>query len=81
MIKFLCNVFPINSVHHVGIVFTYYDHEYQIRIIKKKKKAQREERKEFIREVIELISQTTNEELFLGQPIFYLDSYVEDANS
>ena len=81
MIKFLCNVFPKNFAHHVGIVFTHYDHEYQIRINKKKKKDPREERKEFIREIMELISQTTNEELFLGPPVFYLDSYVEDENS
>ena len=32
MIKFLCNVFPKNFAQHVGIVFTHYDHEYQIRI-------------------------------------------------
>lgn len=81
MIKFLCNVFPKNFAHHVGIIFTHYDHEYQIRINKKKKKDPREDRKEFIREVMELISQTTNEELFLGPPVFYLDSYVEDDNS
>lgn len=81
MIKFLCNVFPKNFAQHVGIVFTHYDHEYQIRINKKKKKDPREERKEFIREVMELISQTTNEELFLGPPVYYLDSYVEDDNS
>ena len=81
MIKFLCNVFPKNFAKHVGIVFTHYDHEYQIRINKKKKKDPREERKEFIREVMELISQTTNEELFLGPPVYYLDSYVEDDNS
>ena len=30
---------------------------------------------------MELISQTTNEELFLGPPVYYLDSYVEDDNS
>ena len=81
MIKFLCNVFPKNFAHHVGIIFTHYDHEYQIRINKKKKKDPREDRKEFIREVMELISQTTNEELFLGPPVYYLDSYVEDDNS
>ena len=81
MIKFLCNVFPRNFAQHVGIVFTNYDHEYQIRINKKKKKDPREERKEFIKDVMELISQTTNEELFLGPPVFYLDSYVEDDYS
>jgi len=30
---------------------------------------------------MELISQTTNEELFLSPSIIYLDSYVEDGNS
>ena len=43
MIKFLCNVFPKNFAQHIGIVFTHYDHEYQIRINKKKKKDPREE--------------------------------------
>ena len=32
MIKFLCNVFPRNFAHHVGIVFTHYDHDYQMRM-------------------------------------------------
>lgn len=81
MIKFLCNVFPKNFAHHVGIVFTHYDHEYQIKINKKRKKDPREDRKEFIKEIMELISQTTNEELFLGPPVYYLDSYIEDDNS
>jgi len=81
MIKILCSVFPRNLAHHVGILFTHYDHEYQIRINKKKKKEPKEERKEFIKEIMELISQTTNEELFLGPPVFYLDSYVEDDYS
>ena len=81
LIKILCSVFPSNLAYHVGIVFTHYDHEYQIRINKKKKKEPKEERKEFIKEIMELISQTTNEELFLGPPVFYLDSYVEDDYS
>ena len=81
MIKFLCNVFPKNFAHHVGIVFTHYDHEYQIKINKKKKKDPREDRKEFIKEIMELISKTTNEELFLGPPVYYLDSYIEDEYS
>jgi hypothetical protein len=81
MVKFLCNVFPKNFAHHVGIVFTHYDHEYQIEINKKKKKDPREDRKEFIKEIMELISKTTNEELFLGPPVYYLDSYIEDEYS
>ena len=31
MVKFLCNVFPINFLNHVAIVFTHYDHEYEIK--------------------------------------------------
>ena len=30
---------------------------------------------------MELISQVTNEELFLGPPVFYLDSFVGDDYS
>ena len=81
LIKILCSVFPKNFAHHVGIIFTHYYHDYQIRINKKKKKEPKEERKKFIKEIMELISQTTNEELFLGPPVFYLDSYAEDDYS
>lgn len=38
MVKFLCNVFPINFLNHVAIVFTHYDHEYEIKRNKKKTK-------------------------------------------
>ena len=30
---------------------------------------------------MELISHTTNEELFLGPPVYFLDSYIDDDNS
>ena len=80
MIKFLCNVFPKNFAHHVGIVFTHYDHDYQLKI-NKKKSDPREKRKTIIKEIMQLISTTTNEELFLGPPVYYLDSYIEDDNS
>ena len=80
MIKFLCNVFPKNFAHHIGIIFTHYHHDYQVKI-NKKKKDPRENRKNVIINIMELISQTTNEELFLGPPVFYLDSYIEDEYS
>ena len=80
MIKFLCNVFPKNFAHHVGIIFTHYDHDYQVKISKKKKDP-REIRHNVIKKIMELISQTTNEELFLGPPVYYLDSYIKDDNS
>ena len=35
MIKFLCNLFPKNFAKHVAIVFTHYDHDYQMKINKK----------------------------------------------
>ena len=37
MIKFLCNLFPKNFAKHVAIVFTHYDHDYQMKINKKKR--------------------------------------------
>lgn len=80
MIKFLCNVFPKNFAHHVGIIFTHYHHDYQVKI-NKKKNDPREKRESLIRNVMELISKTTNEELFLGPPVYFLDSYIEDDNS
>ena len=36
MIKFLCNLFPKNFAKHVAVVFTHYDHDYQMKINKKK---------------------------------------------
>lgn len=82
MIKFLCNVFPKNFSHHIGIVFTHYDHEYQTKINKNKKVDPRETpKKKYVPEIMKLISETTGEELFLAPPVFFLDSYVEDDNS
>ena len=80
MIKFLCNVFPKNFAHHVGIVFTNYDHDYQVKI-NKSKTDPREKRKNLIIDIMKLISKTTNEEEFLGPPTFFLDSYIQDENS
>jgi predicted GTPase len=82
MIKFLCNVFPKNFRHHIGIVFTHYDNDYQQKINKKKNVDPREVSMEkYVKEIMKLISQTTGEELFLAPPVFFLDSYVKDDNS
>ena len=76
MIKFLCNVFPKNFRHHIGIVFTHYDENYQLKINKNKKVNPRQVKLEkYIPEIMKLIAQTTNEELFLAPPVFFLDSY------
>ena len=83
MIQFLCNVFPKDFKNHIGIVFTHYEHEYQLKINKKKKIDDPKEikLKKYVPEIMKLIHKTTNEELFLGPPVFFLDSYVEDDNS
>lgn len=82
MIKFLCNVFPKNFRHHIGIVFTHYDHDYQTKINRKKDVDPREPQiKKYVPQIMKLISETTGEELFLAPPIYFLDSYVEDNNS
>ena len=39
------------------------------------------QKNEFVPEIMKLISEITNEELFLGPPVYFLDSYVEDDNS
>ena len=49
MIKILCSVFPRNLAHHVGILFTHYDHDYQIRINKKRKKNQKKKEKNLLK--------------------------------
>ena len=82
MIKFLCNVFPVNFAHHVGIVFSHYDHDYQMKINKKKKIDPRSNaQSKYVPQIMELRSQTTNEKLFLGAPVYFIDSFVQDDNS
>ena len=83
MIKFLCDVFPTNFLNHVAVVFTHYDHEYQMKINKKKQKDPKEKAKtKYIPEVIKIIkdnNQTINEERD-KIPVYFLDSYLEDDN-
>ena len=81
MIKFLCNLFPVNFAKHVGIIFTHYDHDYQVKINKKKNIDPRSNKKKYIEQIMQLISDTTNEDLFKAPPVYYLDSYIEDENS
>ena len=82
MIKFLCNVFPVNFGKHVAIVFTHYHHDYQMKINKNKNIDPRsKKRTRYVPEIMKLISDTTNEELIKGPPVYFLDSYVEDDNS
>ena len=82
MIKFLCNLFPINFAKHVAIAFTHYDHDYQIKINKKKETDPRSSaRQKYVPKIMKLIKETTNEEELRGPPVYFMDSYVEDDNS
>ena len=83
MIRFLCNVFPIKFAQHVAFVFTHYDHEYEMQKLKKKKNGVDPKEKysrEYVPEIMKLISFETGEEELLGPPKFFLDSeYIEDG--
>ena len=82
MIKFLCNLFPKNFAKHVAIIFTHYDHDYQMKINKKKGiDPTSAARQKYVPDIMKLISETTNEELFQAPPVYFMDSYVEDDNS
>ena len=80
MLKFLCNVFPKNFALHLGIVFTHYDHAYQIKISKNKKDPQ-ESRNKYIQEIMNLIEKHTGEKSLKKPPVYFLDSYIEDDYS
>lgn len=71
MIKFLCNVFPTNFSHHVGIVFTHFNLQREI-------EEDMDERDNFtekyVPEIMKIISETTREPLFRAPPVFFLDS-------
>ena len=79
MLKFLCNVFPLEFSRHVAIVFTHYDDEYERMKAKKRNKNKSVDPcenfiKMYVPEIMELISLTTGEPIFLGVPNFFLDS-------
>ena len=79
MLKFLCNVFPKNFALHLGIVFTHYHHEYQIKYAKNKNDPQ-EIKINYIQEIMNLIEKHTGEKS-IKPPVYFLDSYIKDKNS
>ena len=76
MIKFLCNVFPIQFCYHVAIVFTHYDREYEMKKVQLRRGLDycKIFRDKYVPQIMEIISQTTGEPIFNGPPIFFLDS-------
>ena len=83
MLKFLCNVFPIDFINHVGVVFTHYDEEYEIfRAKKLNKKDDYNPRASFmdkyIPQVSDLISLETGNNANHRIPRFFLDSQFQN---
>ena len=80
LIKFLCHAFPKKLCNHIGFVFTHYDDEYEKKTCKTKD-SKENKKKKYISKIMEIISEETKEELFLGPPVFFVDSYIRDSNS
>ena len=81
MIKFLCNIFPIDLEYHLGIVFTRYVHNDEMRKKKGPKDPRQNAQENYVPKLMKIISDNTHSKLFLGVPIFFLDSLEEDTNS
>ena len=71
MIKYLCNVFPTNFSHHVGIVFTHFNLQ---REIEEDNDLRENFTEKYVPEIMQIISGTTREPLFKAPPVFFLDS-------
>ena len=82
MIRFYCNVFPKNLAYHIGIVFTNYDHEYEIANSDEPNSYPREiKQKSYMPKVMKIISDETKEPLNLNVPVFFVDNKKMDKNS
>lgn len=87
MLKFLCNLFPIGFISHVGVVFTFYDEEYEILREKRINKNIKDDfnprapfLEKYIPQIIDLISSETGEEANYRIPNFFLDSQFKNDN-
>ena len=80
LIKFLCHAFPKKLCNHIGFVFTHYHDEYEKETCKTKD-SKENKKKKYISKIMEIISEETKEKLFLGPPVFFVDSYIRDSNS
>ena len=81
MILYLCNIFPKDLAQHIGIVFTRYNHNKEMRSKHGQRDPREHAQKQFIPKIMKLISDTTHEKIFLGVPIFFVDSLENDKNS
>ena len=86
LVEFLCKSFPSDFSKHIGIVFTHYDDEYEKRMLIKKKKKIKNPKEEMIKNfvptVMKFIQNITKEkDLFLGVPVYFVDSEEKDISS
>ena len=80
MVKFLCNIFPINLSHHIGIVFTRYVHNDEMRRKRANNNPKQIAQEKFVPKLMSIIS-AINGDTFLNAPTFFLDSYEDDVNT
>ena len=81
MIYFLCNVFPVDLSHHIGIAFTFYNHERELNKYGSDQDPRLVFREDYVPEIMKIISRENNEELNLNPPVFFLDSKKNDKYS
>lgn len=74
MIYFLCNVFPVELSHHIGIAFTFYNHERERNKYGTDEDPRLDFREDYVPEIMKIISSENNEELNLNPPVFFMDS-------
>lgn len=83
MIQFLCKSFPYDFSYHLALVFTHYNHKYQLLRLEKKKSLIKNPKentiKTFIPKVIEVIKECSKEkEINNSIPYFFMDNEEKD---
>lgn len=81
LIRILCQVFPRNLAYHIGFVFTFYDHNKELKKSRGRKDPRLSRRNNYVPKIMDIISKETNEDLFLGPPIYFVDNTKNDNNT
>ena len=81
LIRILCNVFPRNLAYHIGFVFTFYEHNRELKKSRGRKDPRLTRRNNYVPKIMDIISKETNEKLFLGPPIYFVDNIMNDNNT
>ena len=81
MIIFLCKVFPKHLQYNIGIAFTFYNYEKELKKHRTDDDPRLEYQEDYVAEIMKLISLENQEEVNLNPPIFFLDSKKKDKYS